>query len=91
MIYDEECDYSRWKFGIWYNNITDWFILSAWDSRDSLIPLHVWIFHKNDVVRGRKFWRRESFSITNNPEKLKELEKWEVTNRLEKLKELVIK
>lgn len=91
---DNKCrclDYSNksptWKFPIRYNNIAVWFILSAWDNRDGLNPFHVWVFHKNDIVRGRKFWRRETFSITNTPKALKELEKWEVTDRLDKLKE----
>lgn len=88
LTYIIDANWSGWVFGIEYNNIADWFILSAWDSRDSLVPLHVWIFHKNDIIRERKFWRRDSFSITDTPKKLKELEKWEVTNRLEKLKEL---
>lgn len=79
---------SSWIFQIEYNNIADWFILSAWDDRDSLTPLHVWAFRKDDMVRGRKFWRREGFGVTNTPEALKELEKWEVTDRLDKLKEL---
>ena len=88
--------WSGWKFLIKYNNIADYFILSAWDNRDSLNPLHVWIFHKNDMVRkgrgccsGRvKFWKRDMFSITNTPEKLKEFAQFEVTGRLEKLKEI---
>lgn len=70
-------------------NIADWFTLSAWDNRDSLNPLHVMVFHRNDIIRGRKFWRREVFSITNIPKGLKEFEKYEVTNRLNKLKELI--
>jgi len=78
----------RWEFGIYYNNIADWFVLSAWDSRDSLNPLHVWIFNKNDIVRGRKFWEREGFSIANTLKGLKEFKKSEVTDRLNKLKEL---
>ncbi len=78
----------HWHFYIGYNNIADYFILSAWDNRDSLTPLHIWIFHKNDMVRHAKFWRREGFIITNTPKKLKELKKYEVTDRLDKLKEL---
>lgn len=78
----------RWQFNIRHNSVADWFILSAWDDRDSLSPLHVWAFHKNDMVRGRKFWRRTAFTITNTQKGLKELEKWEVTGRLDKLKEL---
>lgn len=62
--------------------------MSAWDNRDSLTPLHIWMFHKNDMVRHAKFWRREGFIITNTPKKLKELEKYEVTDKLDKLKEL---
>lgn len=78
----------RWILPIEHNNIADWFILSMWDNRDSLNPLHVLAFHKNDIVRGRKFCEFENFSITNTLEKLKELEKHEVTDRLDKLKEL---
>ena len=33
-----------------YLHLADWFILSAWDNRDSLTPLHVWAFHKDDIV-----------------------------------------
>ena len=83
-----ECDRSRWKYPIRQNNIADWFILSAWDDRESLNPLHVWVFHKEDIVRGRKFWMIDSFSINNTPKGLKELEKYEVTNRLDKLREI---
>ena len=77
-----------WIFSIEYNNIADWFILSAWDDRDSLTPLHVWIFHKNDIVRERKFWRRDSFSITNKPNHLKKFESYEASNRFDKLKDI---
>lgn len=85
---DRSPNWSGWHFPIRHNNIADWFILSAWDNRESKNPLHVWAFHKNDIVRERKFWKRESFLITNTPECLKEFEKYEVTNRLYKLKEL---
>ncbi len=37
-----------WSFHIIHNKTADYFILSAWDDRDSLNPLHVWIFYKND-------------------------------------------
>lgn len=87
---------TRWIFHIRYNNIADWFILSAWDNRCSLTPLYVWAFHRDDMVKYKvgggyilnKFWKRESFSIPNNPKGLKEFEKYEINRRLEKLKEL---
>lgn len=49
-------NWSGWRFPIKWNNIADYFILSAWDNRYSLTPLHVWIFYKNDMIRGRKNW-----------------------------------
>lgn len=71
-----------------YDDLADYFIFSGWDDRDSLNPLHVWIFHKDDIVRGRPIWMGNSLAITNTPECLKEFEKYEVTNRLNKLKEI---
>lgn len=85
--YPERCGVNiRWNFAIRYNCTADWFILSGWDGIDSPKPLHVWIFHKKEMIRGRKFWRRESLSIS--PKTLEEFKKYEVTDRLEKLKEL---
>jgi hypothetical protein len=70
-----------------YNN-TDYFILSAWDDRDNLNLLHVWIFHKNDIIRGRIFWKRKGFVITNTPKKLMEFQDYELTDDLVMLKKL---
>ena len=81
-------NWSGWRFPIKWNNIADYFILSAWDNRYSLTPLHVWIFYKNDMIRGRKFWRRDSIVITNTSLALIEFKEYEVTDRLDKLKEL---
>jgi len=77
-----------WTFPIKWNNIAEWFVLSAWDNRESLKPLHVWVFHKNDIVRDKKFWRRDSISITNKTSHLKKLENYEYIDRLDKLKEI---
>lgn len=82
------CDSSIFEFLINRNKIADWFILSCWDNRDSLIPLLVLTFHKNDIVRGRKFCEFVSLTITNKPENLKEFEKFEASSRLKKLKEI---
>lgn len=42
------------------------------------------IFHKNDIVRGRKFWERETLTMADKPKRLKEFEEYDVTNRLDK-------
>lgn len=96
LSYNNMSNWSGWIFHIYHNNIADWFILSAWDNRDSLNPLHVWAFHKNDMVKYGKggcapkleFWKRDTITITNTPEGIKEFAEYEVTDRLEKLKEL---
>ena len=75
-------------FDIDFNNVADYFLLSAWDNRDSLEPLYIWIFRRNDIVRGTPFWNRETFWITNKPEYLTLFSIYEVKDRLEKLKEL---
>lgn len=71
-----------------YNKVADVFILSGWKDRESLEPLLVLVFKKDDIVRGEPFWMRNSLSITNTPKYLREFEKFEVTNRLDKLKEM---
>lgn len=71
-----------------YNMVADYFIISAWDNRESLNPFHVWVFHRDDIVRGEPFWMRMSISISNSEKVLKKFKKFEVTNRLDKLKEL---
>lgn len=81
--------WTGWKFNhIDFNPIADYFILSAWNDRDDLIPLHIWMFHRDDIVRGDPFWMRRSLNISDTSKRLKEFEKYEVTDRLEKLNEL---
>ncbi len=76
-----------WSFTIDYNNMADYFILSGWNNRESLEPIHIWMIHKNDEIRGDIFWRRGGFWITNTSKKLKEFEKYELSDKLDKLKE----
>lgn len=64
--------------GIDYNNIADYFILSGWNNRESLVPLHVLMFHRDNIIRGEKFWNRECFYITNNPYYLGQFRKYEL-------------
>lgn len=78
----------RWKFAVLYNNIIDFFILCGCDNREELNILHVWIFHKNDIIRYKKFWRRESISISNSQMLLSEFQDYELTDELVILKKL---
>ncbi len=79
-----------WPFShINFNRIADYFVFSAWDNRDNLIPMHIWIFYREDIVRGYKFWNRQNIWISNNIIGLKEFENFEVTDKLEKLKKII--
>lgn len=79
-----------WLFShINFNPIADYFIFSAWDNRESLIPMHIWIFHKEDMIRGEIFWNRMSLWISNNSKGLEEFENYDVTNKLERLKKII--
>ncbi len=78
-----------WNFtGIDYNTTADYFMLSGWKDRESLLHLYVLMFHRKDMIRGREFWDRESFYITNRPKYLIEFRKYELKDKLDKLKEL---
>lgn len=79
--------YPRWEFKIDYNDVADYFILVAFDNRDNLNPMHIWLIGKNEIVRERKFYRRTSIVITNKPLLLLDLKKYEQIDKLEKLKE----
>lgn len=74
----------------WYycniNSIADCFILSAWKDRESLEPIHVWMIHRDEIIRGAPFWMRNCVSIIDSPEGLEEFEKYELKDKLEKLK-----
>lgn len=78
-----------WDFVISYNNKSDYFILLGLDSKDNLNPLHIWMFHKDDIVREEIFWRRNSITITNTEEKLKEFDMHELIDELDILKEII--
>lgn len=79
-----------WPFShINFNPIADYFIFSAWDNRYNLMPMHIWIFYREDIVREDKFWRRQNLWISNNIKGLEEFENYEVTHKLEKLKKII--
>lgn len=83
------CTTFGWGFPIRRNNVPDYFILSAWKDRQSLTPMFVWIFRRDEIIRGSKFWERPSFWITNKSEYIREFENHEVKDKLEKLKEYI--
>ncbi len=62
-----------WNFTIFHNNTAD----------KNMNLLHLWLIHKDDIIRGYSFWKREGFTITNTPEKLEELKEYEIIDGLD--------
>ena len=77
--------YDTLAFTINKNNIADYFLLVAFNNRYDLEPFGMWLFKKDDIVRGRKFNKFKNFKVTLS--KIDELKKYEVSDKLEKLKE----
>jgi len=83
-----------WNFPIRHNNTIDYFILCGLDNREDLNPILLLMIHKNEMIRKWKgakediFWKRESFTITNNPYYIAKsrLYKYELKGELERLK-----
>lgn len=76
-----------WSMPIQHNDVADIFILCGWSNRKNLDILHVWIYNKDDIMRNKKFWRRENFVITDKPKYLSRLRNNEILE-LETLKNL---
>ncbi len=80
------CGYYAWEPHVRYNNVTDYFVILAFDNRTDLNLLHVWSIGRDEIIRGKKFWMRDSIKITNKYGKLLEFHSHEWTYRLKCLK-----
>lgn len=76
-----------WSFGINHNDIADYFLLIGFDDRENLEPMHIWLFKKDEMIRGKPFHMRKGFSMEDNPINLEVYNPWELTDKLEKMKE----
>lgn len=67
----------HWQWNIGFNEFPDVFVLSAW-SADQKELLHLWVIPWNEMVNGRQFWNRQSFTISEVPKNLRKYEIYEV-------------
>lgn len=79
--------YGHWSFGINYNDIADYFLLIGFDDRENLEPMHIWLFKKDEMMRGKPFYMRKSFSMEDSTVNSEVYSIWEMTDKLEKMKE----
>lgn len=70
-----------WKYYIDYNKIADYFLLIGLDADGKRI-VHIWLIHKNEMIREERFYKRGSIRISNSPNRLLEFQKYEITGRL---------
>ena len=54
-----------WEPHIRFNNVTDYFVILAFDDRENLNLIHVWLIGKDEIIRCYKYHMRDSIKITN--------------------------
>jgi len=82
---------SGWAFQIRKNKIADYFLLLAFDNREDLTPLHIWLIKGEEIITNQmgtsKLNDKNVFGITNSIKTLSKYWKYEKTDKLDKLKE----
>jgi hypothetical protein len=71
--------WTGWEPHVRYNNATDYFIILVFDDRDNLNLIFVWSIGKNEIIRGNKFYMRDSIKITNTRRGLLEFKRYDWT------------
>lgn len=76
-----------WEPHVRHNNATDYFLILAFDDRENLNLVYVWLIGKNEIIRGNKFYMRDSIKITNTRRGALEFKRFDWTDKLECLKQ----
>ena len=84
---------NEWYFSIRKNKIAEQFLLLAFGKRlddgENSKSMHIWLVSKNVIFirkgKAKEFWNRETITIKNTPEGLREFEKYELKEGLEHL------
>ena len=66
-----------WQFGIRQNNIPDYFLLIAFDNRENLNPLHVWLVPKDKICHLK--------GLSLSLKRIDEWKQYELEDKLEKV------
>lgn len=78
-----------WCFGICNNKIADYFLLLAFDNRNDLNPMHMWLIKGNEVINthcgSRKLNERKNFSFKPNKGTFDLIKKYELNDKLDKV------
>jgi hypothetical protein len=88
----KEYEWKGFHWAILRNDAPDFFLLVGYgESREDLDIENAWLVPCSDIIRTKKFWDRESFTIRCDKKKqLLEMKKYEVgKDRLEKMREII--
>ena len=72
-------------FDIKQNKIADYFLLLAFDNRDDLNPMYIWLIKSDEIINNKRFNDYKGFRI--NLLNVNKFKKYELINKLDKLKE----
>lgn len=75
-----------WEPHVRWNSVTDYFVMLAFDDRTNLSLVHIWVIGKNEIIRGSKFYKRDSIKITNKTSPLSLFKRFDWINKLECIK-----
>jgi len=76
----------NWFFNIKKNKIADYFLLIAFDNREDLTPLHIWLIKGDKIVNKSKLNDKISLIIYTHLKSVNKLKEYEQTDKLEKMK-----
>lgn len=77
-----------WDFAINYNRYADYFLLIPFYNRDAIIPAYIWLIGKNEIIKGEKFYKRKTITITDIHKSLVLFKRYEWINKLKCIKEI---
>lgn len=83
-----------WNFSIKKNIVSDYFLLLAFDNRDDLTPMHIWLIKGTEIIGVSKkviVNKKASLHICNTSKSIKEYDKYEIKDKLDKVIECCVK
>ena len=78
--------WTGWEPHVRFNNVTDYFVILAFDDRENLNLIHIWLIGKDEIIRCYKYHMRDSIKITRRG--LLEFKRFDWIDKLECLKNI---
>ena len=73
-----------WMFPIKHNTIADYFLFIAFDDRNNLTPMHIWLIKSTETIRGRKLSEFSTLAIACSEYGVKQFVEYATKDKLEK-------